>query len=146
MRKYFEAGFQLPAANRLRGVLLRQLFLDLAAGLLAVRWAYSAVTDLLLPGRFYMRLSRYPAWSAVADELVLTIPLAQGALVLLLGLARTRLAGFYGSFGMLCLTFLLPRSLRDGWGNLACDVGLVAVALAAVLMEGKLRGMKERSA
>ena len=146
MRKYSEAGIHFPAANRLRSLVLRQLYIDIATCLLAVRLAYSAVTGFLAPGLFHMRLSRYESWRMFADELVLTVPFTQAALVLLLALARTKQAGLYGSFAMMCFTFILPHSLRNGWNTLAVDLLLAGMAIAAAVLEGKLRAMRVRTA
>lgn len=146
MRKYFEAGLDFPEANRLRSLLLRQLYIDIATCLLAVRLAYASATGFLVPGLFHMRLSRYPVWRMFADELVLMVPFAQAALVVLLALVRTKQAGLYGSFAMMCFTFILPRSLRDGWNTLAFDLLLAGLAVTAAVLEGKMRAIRVRNA
>ncbi len=138
MNKIFETGLSLPVANRKRAaLLLRQLYLDIAACFLAVRWAYTASTGLLAPGKFHIRLSRYPFWREMADELVLMIPLLQAVMLGLLAFSKTRAAGLWGSFGMMCLSFIVPRSVRDGVGILTFDLILAALALTAALIEAK---------
>lgn len=91
----------------------RKLLLDILSALLVFLFIYTSISKLLDYDTFRRQLGQSPFITLYAPVIAWALPLGEIVIACFLLYPRTRLAGFYLSFFLLCLfTFYLMAMLR----------------------------------
>lgn len=138
----------------------RNVLVEIIGSLLILLFVYTALSKLLEFPRFKLQLSSSPIVSNAALLTAILLPLSELIVATLLFIPRTRLAGLYGSLGLmtaftLYITYILTLSdkvpctcggviKQMGWNeHLVFNIFFTLLSLLGVILERRRRKQKK---
>lgn len=105
-------------------------FVNTVVGLLIVLWVYAAASKLMGYSNFRAQLGRSPLISGYQGAAAVLLPLTEFITAGLLALPRTRLAGLYAAYTLLCLFTIYLLAILNYSYYIPCSCGGILAGLS----------------
>lgn len=102
---------------------IKQLAIETICFLFILLFVYTAISKLMDPGKFAVRMSQSPLITNYADVLAYAVPITELIIAGMLAVSRLRLIGLYAGFTLMVLFTAYVFAVLQLDSNIPCSCG-----------------------